>query len=122
MAEAMMFNIAESLIKKLGSKALEEIAAAWGFKDQLEKLIDRANSIKDMLSDAEKKQVESQQVRGWLEKLRSVVYDADDLFDEFSTKLMRKDLMPGWTLSKEKASSFHHQKVKVLKMLAIGIS
>ncbi|GAB2300981.1 hypothetical protein Dimus_035018 [Dionaea muscipula] len=37
-----------------------------------------------MLSDAEKKQVESQQVRGWLEKLRSVVYDADDLFDEFN--------------------------------------
>ncbi|GAB2303379.1 hypothetical protein Dimus_037370, partial [Dionaea muscipula] len=61
MAEAMLFNITESLIKKLGSKALEEIAAAWGFKDQLEKLIDRANSIKDMLSDAEKKQVESQQ-------------------------------------------------------------
>ncbi|GAB2300880.1 hypothetical protein Dimus_034917 [Dionaea muscipula] len=105
MAEAMLFNIAESLIKKLGSKALEEIAAAWGFKDQLKKLNRRANSIKCLLSDAEEKQVRSHQVRDWLEQLSSVVYDADDLFDEFSTKAMRKELrkelMPGCTLSKE---------------------
>ncbi|GAB2282540.1 hypothetical protein Dimus_017081 [Dionaea muscipula] len=108
MAEAVLVNIAESLLKNLGSKALEEVAAAWGFKDQLEKLKDTANTIKDVLSDAEQRQVESQAVRGWLERLRSVVYDADDLFDEFSTMVMKKELMTCSTLSKEVQLFFSH--------------
>ncbi|GAB2272178.1 hypothetical protein Dimus_006998 [Dionaea muscipula] len=101
MAEAILFNIASELLKNLGSKALEEIAAAGGFKDQLEKLKDTANTIKDVLSDAEQRQEENKAVRGWLEKLRSVVYDADDLFDEFSTMVTRKESMAGSTISKE---------------------
>ncbi|GAB2297008.1 hypothetical protein Dimus_031112 [Dionaea muscipula] len=101
MAEAVLLNIAEGLLKNLGSTALEEIAAAWGFKDQLEKLKDTANTIKGVLSDAEQRQEGSQAVQHWLERLRSVVYDADDLFDEFSTMVMRKELKTGSRLSKE---------------------
>ncbi|GAB2293267.1 hypothetical protein Dimus_027472 [Dionaea muscipula] len=101
MAEAMLFNVAEALLKKLGSKALEEIAAAWGFKDQLEKLKETATMINGMLADAEQRQVQDKAVQLWLERLRSVVYDADDLFDEFSTIVMRKELMTGSSLSKE---------------------
>ncbi|GAB2282597.1 hypothetical protein Dimus_017135 [Dionaea muscipula] len=101
MAEAVMFNIIESLLKNLGSKAIEEVAAAWGFQDQLDKLKDTANTMKDVLSDAEQRQVVDKALRLWLERLRSVVYDADDLFDEFSTIVMRKELMTGSTLSIE---------------------
>ncbi|GAB2298442.1 hypothetical protein Dimus_032507 [Dionaea muscipula] len=101
MAEAVLFNVAQDFLENLGSKALEEIAAAWGFKDQLEKLKKTATMINAKLADAEQRQVRDKAVQLWLEQLRSVVYDADDLFDEFSTIVKRKELMTGCTLSKE---------------------
>ncbi|GAB4847054.1 hypothetical protein Ancab_039813 [Ancistrocladus abbreviatus] len=102
MAEAVLFNIAESLLKNLGSKALEEIIAAWGFQDQLEKLKDTVSTIRDVLLDAEDKQAESHAVRGWLQRLRHVVYEADDLFDEFTTVASRKDrAVAGTKVTKE---------------------
>ncbi|GAB2298380.1 hypothetical protein Dimus_032444 [Dionaea muscipula] len=101
MAEAVLFNVAQDFLENLGSKALEEIAAAWGFKDQLEKLKKTATRINLMLVDAERRQVRDMEVQLWLERLRSVVYDADDLFDELRTMVTRKELMTGSTLSKE---------------------
>ncbi|GAB2282556.1 hypothetical protein Dimus_017096 [Dionaea muscipula] len=99
MANDVLFNIVEDLLKNLASRAVEEFATAWGFKGQLEKLKDSATKIQGVLSlsDAEQRQ----EGRLWLKHLRSVVYDADDLFDEFSTMVMRKELMYGCTLSKE---------------------
>ncbi|GAB2280410.1 hypothetical protein Dimus_015043 [Dionaea muscipula] len=97
----ILANIVSELLKKLGSIALEEIAAAWGFKGQLKKLKDSAIMIKAVLSDAEQRQEGNEAVRVWLERLRSVVYDADDIFDEFSTIVMRKESMTGSSLSKE---------------------
>ncbi|GAB2279570.1 hypothetical protein Dimus_014213 [Dionaea muscipula] len=97
----ILANVVSELLKKLGSTALEEFAAAWGFKDQLKKLKETATIINDVLSDAEQRQVRDKPVQRWLERLRSVVYDADDLFDEFSTIVMRKELMSGSRLTKE---------------------
>ncbi|GAB2298460.1 hypothetical protein Dimus_032524 [Dionaea muscipula] len=97
----ILANVVSELLKKLGSRALEEIAAAWGFKDDLEKLKETATMIKAVLSDAEQRQVGNERIRLWLEQLSSVVYDADDLFDEFNTIIMRKELMSGSRLTKE---------------------
>ncbi|GAB2296997.1 hypothetical protein Dimus_031102 [Dionaea muscipula] len=94
-------NIVSGIAKNLGSRALEEIAAARGFEDQLEKLKDTVKTIKGVLSDADQRQEGSQAVKLWLERLGSVVYDADDLFDEFSTMATRKELMTGSKLSKK---------------------
>jgi hypothetical protein len=38
MAEAIPFGLAQKIIEKLGSMALEEIGSIWGVKDELEKL------------------------------------------------------------------------------------
>uniref|UniRef100_A0A803LU62 Uncharacterized protein n=1 Tax=Chenopodium quinoa TaxID=63459 RepID=A0A803LU62_CHEQI len=94
MAEAIVFGIAEEVLKSLGSKALAEVASAWGFKAQLEKLKDTINTIKGKLSDAEERQSDDA-VRGWLDRLTTVVYAADDLFDEFATTAARKQLTGG---------------------------
>ncbi|XP_021768539.1 putative disease resistance protein RGA1 [Chenopodium quinoa] len=94
MAEVVVFGIAEEVLKSLGSKALAEIASAWGFKARLEKLKDTINTIKGKLLDAEERQSDDA-VRGWLERLTTVVYAADDLFDEFATIAARKQFMGG---------------------------
>ncbi|KAL2901475.1 putative disease resistance protein RGA1 [Bienertia sinuspersici] len=101
MAEEILFGIAEEVLKNLASRALEDLALAWGFKNRLEKLKSTINTIKDVLLDAEERQADSHAIHGWLERLATAVYDADDLFDEVATVASRKQLMGGNKLTKE---------------------
>ncbi|XP_059450842.1 putative disease resistance protein RGA1 [Corylus avellana] len=93
MAEGVLFNIAEGMIKSLGSPALQEIGLLCGFKDELQKLTNSVSTIKNVLLDAEEKQAHSHEVRDWLEKLKDAMYDADDLLDDSSTQLLRQQVM-----------------------------
>ncbi|KAG6770889.1 hypothetical protein POTOM_026588 [Populus tomentosa] len=102
MAEGVLFNIAEEIIKTLGSLAAQEVALWWGLKDQLRKLNDTVTSIKAVIQDAEEQaQKQNHQIEVWLKKLREAVYDAEDLLDDFSTQVLRKQLMPGKRVSRE---------------------
>jgi hypothetical protein len=53
MAEGVLFNIAEEIIKKLGSLAVQEVALWSGVEDQLRKLNDTVTRIKAVIHDAE---------------------------------------------------------------------
>ncbi|KAG6770863.1 hypothetical protein POTOM_026562 [Populus tomentosa] len=102
MAEGVLFNIAEEIIKTLGSLIAQEVALWWGLKDQLRKLNDTVTSIKAVIQDAEEQaQKQNHQIEVWLKKLREAVYDAEDLLDDFSTQVLRKQLMPGKRVSRE---------------------
>ncbi|XP_026400382.1 disease resistance protein RGA2-like [Papaver somniferum] len=70
------------------TRNLPQIGMAWGVKDDLEKLKDTLEMIEAVTYDAEKKQANEKAVRLWLKRLRNVVYDADDVLDEFSYKAM----------------------------------
>ncbi|CAL1379949.1 unnamed protein product [Linum trigynum] len=70
--------------------ALEHIGLLWNFKRELRKLKDTVSRIQAVLQDAEEKQFRNHQVKDWLEKLSDVMYDADDLLDDFSTAARRK--------------------------------
>ncbi|KAG6772935.1 hypothetical protein POTOM_024365 [Populus tomentosa] len=102
MAEGVLFNIAEEIIKTLGSLTAQEVALWWGLKDQLRKLNDTVTSIKAVIQDAEEQaQKQNHQIEVWLKKLREAVYDAEDLLDDFSTQVLRKQLMPGKRVSRK---------------------
>nr|TKS05896.1 hypothetical protein D5086_0000128560 [Populus alba] len=73
-------------------------------KDQLWKLKGTVTRIKAVIQDAEEqaqKQKQNHQIEDWLKKLREAVYDAEDLLDDFSTQVVRKQLMPGKRVSRE---------------------
>jgi hypothetical protein len=111
MAEKVLFNIAEGIIKSLGSPALQEIGLLWGFKDELQKLKNTVSTIKNVLLDAEEKQAHSYEVRDWLEKLKDAMYDADDLLDDCSTQLLRRQVMTQDKKAKQVTTQFlivHH--------------
>uniref|UniRef100_A0A6M2EX53 Uncharacterized protein n=1 Tax=Populus davidiana TaxID=266767 RepID=A0A6M2EX53_9ROSI len=96
MAEGVLFNIAEEIIKTLGSLTAQEVALWWGLKDQLRKLNDTVTRIKAMIQDAEEQaQQHNHQIEDWLMKVREAVYDAEDLLDDFSAQVLRNQLMPG---------------------------
>ncbi|KAJ6751414.1 hypothetical protein OIU85_001899 [Salix viminalis] len=104
MAEDTLFSIAGEIIKKLGSLAYQEVALWWGLKDQLLKLNGTVTRIKAVIQDAEEqvqKQKQNNQIEDWLKKLREAVYDAEDLLDDFSTQVLRKQLMHGKRTSRE---------------------
>ncbi|GKV31562.1 hypothetical protein SLEP1_g40241 [Rubroshorea leprosula] len=81
-ADFLMSPIINTTISKLISTAAEEISLAVGCKKELETLQNKLRMIKDVLLDAEERQVRDRAVKGWLEKLRDVVFEADDVLDE----------------------------------------
>ncbi|KAG7950871.1 hypothetical protein I3843_13G137800 [Carya illinoinensis] len=93
MAEKVLFNVAAQIIQSLGSQALEEIGLLWGVTDELEKLKNTVSTIQAVLLDAEEQSAVKHQVRDWLEKLKDVFYDADDLLDGFSTEHLLREMM-----------------------------
>ncbi|KAG8479814.1 hypothetical protein CXB51_029315 [Gossypium anomalum] len=101
MAEAIAFNFAAELIIKLSSPALSQVGLWWNLKHDLDDLKSIVSTIKAMLLDAEEKSVTDNLIKVWLEELKDVLYDADDLLDDFSTEALRKDLLGGNKMTKE---------------------
>ncbi|XVF15655.1 hypothetical protein REPUB_Repub09cG0173300 [Reevesia pubescens] len=106
MAEAIAFDIAGGVISKLSSLALQQIGLWWNLKDDIDDLHRIVSLIKDVILDAEEQSVTSNAVKGWLERLKDALYDADDLLDDFSTEALRKDLLGGNKLTKEVRTFF----------------
>ncbi|TYI58755.1 hypothetical protein E1A91_D11G383400v1, partial [Gossypium mustelinum] len=101
MAEAIAFDIAVELIIKLSSRALSQVGLWWNLKHDIHDLKCTVCQIKAVLLDADEKLVTDNLVKVWLEELKDVLYDADDLLDDFSTEALRKDVSGGHKLTKE---------------------
>ncbi|XP_042954999.1 disease resistance protein RGA2-like isoform X3 [Carya illinoinensis] len=104
MAEAILFNVAAKIIESLGSQALKEIGLLWGVTDELDKLKNTVSTIQAVLLDAEEQWAVNREVKDWLEKLKYVVYDADDLLDGFSTDSLLREMMTQDKMAKKDAS------------------
>ncbi|XP_043694473.1 putative disease resistance protein RGA4 [Telopea speciosissima] len=89
MAESILSDLAGKIILGLGSPLIQEIGLASGVKKELRKLEDSLTAIKAILSDAEKMGATNDTVKDWLRKLKDVVYDAEDVLDEFATEALR---------------------------------
>ncbi|KAF5447762.1 hypothetical protein F2P56_033286 [Juglans regia] len=106
MAEGSLFDIAARIIESLGSLALKEIGLLWGVTDELKKLKNTVSTIQAVLLDAEEQRaVNNHQVIEWLERLKDVVYDADDLLDGFSTECLLREMMTRDKMAKKATMS-----------------
>ncbi|XP_075675202.1 disease resistance protein RGA2-like [Castanea sativa] len=106
MAEAILFGVARKMIESLGSEIFQEIGSLWGVKDELQNIKSAVSRIQAVLQDAAEQQNHNHQVRDWLEKLKDVVYDADDLLGEFFTEASRRRAMSGNKIKKEVRTFF----------------
>ncbi|CAN6561745.1 unnamed protein product [Malus baccata var. baccata] len=100
MAEGVLFNIAEGIIGSLQNHAIQEIGLLYGVKDELKKLEKTVTKIKNVLLDAEEKKA-NHGVTEWLKSLEDVVYDADDLLDEFYTEARWRQMVIGNKILKQ---------------------
>lgn len=74
------------LITKVSTPCYDKLALVWGVKGALEKLAGTLEEIDEVLLDAEKQQVQSRRVNLWLERLKYVVLDAEDVLAELEDK------------------------------------
>ncbi|KAL2952645.1 hypothetical protein AAZX31_19G123200 [Glycine max] len=106
MAESFLFCIAESLITKLASHALQEASWVVGLDDHLRDLKETLSYVKEVLLDAEQKQEHNHELREWLRQLKSVFYDAQDVLEEFECQTLRKQVLKAHGTIKDEVSHF----------------
>ena len=90
MAEAIVADVVKGILGNLIPLVTDQIGLAWGFKDELTRLRDSAEMIQAVLADAERRQVGEERVKLWLQRLKDVAYDADDVLDELAYELLRR--------------------------------
>lgn len=87
-----MEALAVTVLEKLSSSVYKELGIIWNLKEDIEKMKNTISLIKSVLLDAETK-ANNHQVSNWLEELKDVLYDADDLLDDFSIEDLKGKVM-----------------------------
>ncbi|KAK7367062.1 hypothetical protein VNO80_09069 [Phaseolus coccineus] len=80
MAEALLGIV----IHNLQSFVQDQLATFWGVDQQTQNLSSNLTAIRAVLRDAEKKQITSEVLKNWLQKLTDAAYVLDDILDECS--------------------------------------
>lgn len=117
LAKEMDF-IAEKVTQGLASLALEEFKLLWNAKDDAEAMKETVYAIRATLLDAEAKET-NHQVGIWLQRLKDVLYDADDLLDELSTEALKREIVTRNKMAK-KVRIFFSKSNQVLFNLKMG--
>ncbi|XP_031272699.1 putative disease resistance protein RGA3 [Pistacia vera] len=107
MAEGTLFDIAENILKQLGSLAVHEIGLAMSVEDDISQLKDIVSTIQGILLDAEEQQSKkNNEVTAWLHRLKDAFYDADDLLDHYYTQFQKQKVMTANKMAKKVRTCF----------------
>ncbi|XP_031269054.1 putative disease resistance protein RGA4 [Pistacia vera] len=87
MAESILFDIATEVMMKIGYLVGRELSLLWNLESSLKSLAGTLGTIRVVLSGAEKKQAEDDQLCDWLGKLKDVLLDAEDILEKFYHKI-----------------------------------
>ncbi|XP_027166493.1 putative disease resistance protein RGA4 [Coffea eugenioides] len=90
--DALLGSTVKVLVEKAINLAFEQIGLFVGFKKDLEKLRDTLTLIQAVLRDAEKRQVTEELMKGWLEILEAVAFNAGNLLDDFNYEMIRRNV------------------------------
>ncbi|KAL6311098.1 hypothetical protein AAG906_029202 [Vitis piasezkii] len=90
MAEQIPFSVVENVLSSLGSSVVQKIGSVYGVRRELTKLEETLGTLKAVLLDAEDHLEKSHAVKDWVKRLKGVVYDVDDLLDDFATYRLQR--------------------------------
>ncbi|KAM7529988.1 hypothetical protein LguiB_033398 [Lonicera macranthoides] len=90
MAEQILFNFAEGILLKLGSYAFQQLGLALGVTKELKRLESSMSTVRNILLDAEEQQVTNRAVRDWMQRLKDILFDVDEMVDEFATEALQR--------------------------------
>ncbi|KAF6170263.1 hypothetical protein GIB67_013238 [Kingdonia uniflora] len=104
MADALISVVVEQLAPFLLDKLKKEVKLVLGAPEDVQELHDTFDKIRDVLDDAEKRHVKNvlhnlkkNEIKkapesAWLEKLKDVSYEMEDVLDEWHTKILKSQI------------------------------
>ncbi|WVZ08126.1 hypothetical protein V8G54_021472, partial [Vigna mungo] len=93
MAEYFVFDIAESLVRKLASFVCEEASRVYEVYDDVKGIKDTLSIVKGVLLDAEQKKEQRHGLREWIRQIQTVCLDAEDVLDGLDCQNVRKQFL-----------------------------
>ena len=96
-AEAAVSSIFDLVLDKLVAAPLLQYARRHDVENTLNEWRRTLLHIEAVLTDAEQKQVREKAVELWLDDLKSLAYDMEDVLDDFNTEANRQILIPSST-------------------------
>uniref|UniRef100_A0A804IHI3 Disease resistance N-terminal domain-containing protein n=1 Tax=Musa acuminata subsp. malaccensis TaxID=214687 RepID=A0A804IHI3_MUSAM len=81
----MADSVVSGLVGTLMDMAKEKVDLWLGVPGEIQNLQSTLRNIQSVLRDAEKRRIEDKAVNDWLMELKDVMYDADDVLDEWRT-------------------------------------
>lgn len=108
MAESIITEILINVAKIMAELIRKEIRLVSGVEKDINSLTRTFRSLQASLIDAEKRQVKEETVKVWLEDLKDVSYDAEDLLLKWITAIRKSDN----DLEAEESSSSIYEKAR----------
>ncbi|KAG6714247.1 hypothetical protein I3842_05G194600 [Carya illinoinensis] len=92
--ELFLAAFLQVLYDRLASPELLAFARREGLEKKLDKWSKTLSTIQKVLDDAEERELHSENtaVKEWLEDLKDLAYDVEDILDEFATQALRRKL------------------------------
>ncbi|KAL6334727.1 hypothetical protein AAG906_021386 [Vitis piasezkii] len=90
MADALVSIVLERLALVIQRQIQQELRLLVGAENDVQKLTNTLRNIRAVLLDAEKRQVKDEAVKIWLEDLKGLAYDMDNVLDEWSSSILKK--------------------------------
>ena len=109
--------IASEFKDRLGSLFASEVKSIVNVEEEVEKLKLKFQAIQAKLNDAEERQVKEKAVKLWLERLKDVSYEMDDVLDEWNTAKIKADIE-----KEEEAETSTAKRRKVLSLTNLNSS
>ncbi|XP_021801948.1 putative disease resistance protein At3g14460 [Prunus avium] len=98
MGEAFLVAFLQVLVDKLAQREVfKYFGLIKGVDQKLPKWIDTLSEIRAVLNDAEERQLitESMRLKLWLDDLRDLAYDLEDVLDKYATKMLKREIEQG---------------------------
>ena len=92
MAEIVLSFVVEQTLSRMLTLVTDEVKLLWCLKDEVARLRDSLDEVRDMLRVAEEKQVELKSVKRWLNQLKDAAYNAEDVLDELFYEHLRREV------------------------------
>ncbi|KAJ9692796.1 hypothetical protein PVL29_011743 [Vitis rotundifolia] len=89
MADVLVSIVLERLASVLEQQIRQQVTLVVGVKSQVDNLKSTLQSIRAVLADAEKRQFSEELVKVWLERLKDISYQMDDVVDGWNTALLK---------------------------------
>ncbi|KAF6138791.1 hypothetical protein GIB67_025953 [Kingdonia uniflora] len=133
MADALISVVVEQLAPFLLDKLKKEVKLVLGAPEDVQELHDTFDKIRDVLDDAEKRHVknvihnfeknESKKVpeSAWLEKLKDVSYEMEDVLDEWHTKILKSEIAADESSALDGVDGARTGKKKVCKTRHLSV-